>query len=360
MLFAGSYEECEQLVNWLNSLVPGVVRFKFDFSNHKVEFLDLEIFLKEGKLKTNLFIKPSNKQLYLDFSSNHPEHCKVGIPYSQALRVVERCSETEEQEKQLKNLKEKLKDRNYPDKVIDEKFGKARNKDRRTLIFQNRKDKNGGNKKVRFMFTHNTANPPIHKWLRMCKPLLERSAKAKDIGSKIQICTKQPRNLKTILGGYREKTRVSQNVPANTGCSKCAKNCKVSCPMMKEGKTFKSTRTKRTYPIRQNVDCDSEWVIYLITCRKCLGQYVGKSKTKFKLRHSNHKQEVKRQIGGLGSHYGGLDGCGYANMSIQIIEQIEHKNMKNLAMREQFWQNQLRVFVENGCKNHCLRKDFEK
>ena len=55
----------------------------------------------------------------------------------------------------------------------------------------------------------------------MCKPLFERSAKAKDIGSKIQICTKQPRNLKTILGGYREKTRVSQNVPANAGCSKC-------------------------------------------------------------------------------------------------------------------------------------------
>ena len=114
------------------------------------------------------------------------------------------------------------------------------------------------------MFTHNTANPPIHKWLRMCKPLLERSAKAKDIGSKIQICTKQPRNLKTILGGYREKTRVSQNVPANAGCSKCVKNCKVSCPMMKEGKTFKSTRTKRTYPIRQNVDCDSEYLSLLI------------------------------------------------------------------------------------------------
>ena len=89
------------------------------------------------------------------------------------------------------------------------------------------------------------------------------------------------------------------------------------------------------------MNCDSDWLIYLITCKNCSGQYVGKSKTKFKLRHSNHKQEVNNQIWGLGPHYGGVGGCGYNNMSIQLIEQIEQKNMKNLASREQYWQNQL-------------------
>ena len=115
--------------------------------------------------------------------------------------------------------------------------------------------------------------------------------------------------------------------------------------MIKEGNKCQSTRTQKIYNIRQKVDCDSEWVLYLITCKKCSGQYVGKSKTKFKIRHSNHKQEVKKLIGGLGGHYGGVGGCGYQNMSIQIIEQIDHKNMKNLAIREQFWLNQLRVFA---------------
>ena len=357
MLFTGSFEECEQLVNWLNSLMPGVVKFKFDFSLHKVEFLDLEIFLKDGRLTTNLYIKPTNKQLYLDFSSNHPEHCKIAIPYSQALRVVEKCSEEEDRETHFTQLKERFKIRNYPEKVITEKFEKAKKHDRRSLIFKNRKNRNGEAKKVRFIFTHNESNPPIHKWVRMCKPLLERNAVSKEIGSKIQICTKQPKNLQAILGGFRGK-RVSQNVPADAGCSKCERKCKVSCPLIKEGNKFQSTRTQKIYNIRQKVDCDSDWVIYLITCKKCSGQYVGKSKTKFKIRHSNHKQEVKKLIGGLGGHYGGVGGCGYQNMSIQIIEQIDHKNMKNLAMREQFWQNQLRVFVENGCKNHCIRKEY--
>ena len=111
MLFSGTKEQCEELVSWLNSLMPGVVTFKFDFSFQKIQFLDLEISLEDGKMKTNIFVKPSNKQLYLDFDSNHPDHCKNAIPYSQALRVVEKCSEKEKMETELLNLKEKFKER---------------------------------------------------------------------------------------------------------------------------------------------------------------------------------------------------------------------------------------------------------
>jgi hypothetical protein len=66
MLFRGSKEECDELVDWLNSLCPGVVKFKYQYSTEMVEFLDLQIFVENGRLETNLFIKPSNLQLYLD------------------------------------------------------------------------------------------------------------------------------------------------------------------------------------------------------------------------------------------------------------------------------------------------------
>ena len=101
------------------------------------------------------------------------------------------------------------------------------------------------------------------------------------------------------------------------------------------------------------------YVIYLATCKKCGGQYVGKSTTSFKKRHSNHKQEVKKLIGGLGHHYGG-DGCGYANISIQIIEGVEQGNQKALCDREIYWQNQLRCYVQNGGNAHCYRKEKKK
>lgn len=127
---------------------------------------------------------------------------------------------------------------------------------------------------------------------------------------------------------------------------------------MKEGNKFKSTNTGKQYKIKQQVDCDSDWVIYLVTCRRCQGQYVGKSKTPFKKRHSNHKQEVREKIGGLGHHYGSGGPCNYEHMQIQLIEQVEKKNLESLAERELYWQHQLRVYVENGGNAHCYRKDF--
>ena len=50
MVFRGSESECLALVNWLNSLMPGVVKFKFEFSNTRIVFLDLEVFIEDGKL----------------------------------------------------------------------------------------------------------------------------------------------------------------------------------------------------------------------------------------------------------------------------------------------------------------------
>ena len=52
------------------------------------------------------------------------------------------------------------------------------------------------------------------------------------------------------------------------------------------------------------VDCDSTWVIYLCSYKKCGGQYVGKSKTPFKIRHSNHKREIKNKMGVLANTMG--------------------------------------------------------
>ena len=118
---------------------------------------------------------------------------------------------------------------------------------------------------------------------------------------------------------------------------------KVSCPILEEGQNFKSTNTGKRYRIRQNLTCDSD----LVTCKRCKGQYVGKSKTVFKKRHSNHKCEIRNKIGGLGHHYVVSSPCGYEDLSIKLIKQVEVKTMDFLAERELFWQHQIRAYVQN-------------
>ena len=95
--------------------------------------------MENVKIETNLFIKLSNLQLYLDYFSNHPEPCKQGLVYGQAIRILERCSKPEDSDFHLENLKSKLMKRNYPEKIIDGKFSEARKKQRGELIYQDRK-----------------------------------------------------------------------------------------------------------------------------------------------------------------------------------------------------------------------------
>ena len=78
----------------------------------------------------------------------------------------------------------------------------------------------------------------------------------------------------------------------------------------------------------------------------------------FKKRHSNHKQEIKHGKGGLGQHFGPKCSCDKDDVSIILIDQVEHGDFKALEKREQYWQHQLRVFVENGYNAMCIRKDY--
>ena len=207
---------------------------------------------------------------------------------------------------------------------------------------------------MRLIFTHNASNPPVHKWVREARTLLVRNDQAKALGKDIQITSRQPRNLQRMVTGIKKGG--GEAPPPDAGCYKC-KGCKVSCPILTEGREFSSTNTGKTYSIRKKLDCNSDHVIYLVTCAKCGGQYVGKSTTPFKLRHSNHKVEIRNQKGGLGHHFGGKNGCGYQSVRIQLIDQVKRGDKIGLENCEVYWQNQTRCYVENGGGGCCYRKE---
>ena len=211
------------------------------------------------------------------------------------------------------------------------------------------------------IFIYNRGNPPLHKWIRDSKKFLV-SPKGRELGRNIQIAFKQPKNLRKIVTGYKPKGgEGGQNIQSTplseAGCFKC-NHCKVACPKIVETRRFTSTNTGRSYRIKQKLDCDFPFVIYLVTCRGCKGQYVGKSETPFKKRHSNHMQEIKHGRGGLGHHYGPKGRCSKSNVSIILIEQVELGNKLELAKREQYWQHQLRAFVKNGGNAQCIKKEL--
>ena len=75
----------------INSIDP-TIKFTTDWSYTSVNFLDVKVTMKDGKIITDLYVKPTDTHPYLDSLSLHSNHCKKSIPYSQDLHHNRICS----------------------------------------------------------------------------------------------------------------------------------------------------------------------------------------------------------------------------------------------------------------------------
>ena len=141
--------------------------------------------------------------------------------------MIERCSSPSDTDGQLANLKIKFKERKYPTELIDSQFKKSKKKERKSLIFQEPKPKNVKDNKVRLVFTHSRASPPIHQWVREAKHLLKRNDKARDIGRRIQVASKQPKNLQQLVGGFKKGSGGQMEYPLMQDVTNAEKNARL-------------------------------------------------------------------------------------------------------------------------------------
>ena len=109
------------------------IKFTAEYSKEEVNFLDLNIKLIDGELKTDLFVKPTDTHQFLDPTSSHPYHCKKGIPYSQALRLNRICSDNTNFDKR-NDLEKWLMERGYNEKMIRKLILRAREHSRNDLL----------------------------------------------------------------------------------------------------------------------------------------------------------------------------------------------------------------------------------
>ena len=83
----------KKLTQFLNGLnFHSNLKFTYETSSCAVNFLDLNVNLRNEAIHTDLYIEPTNGHQYLYYQSSHPLHIKISIPYSQALRVSRICS----------------------------------------------------------------------------------------------------------------------------------------------------------------------------------------------------------------------------------------------------------------------------
>ena len=86
------------------------------------EFLDVHIENVVGLLKTSVYHKPAAEPYVLPYSSDHPRHVHVNIPYEALLRAARLCSDVYAFDKERLDIEMILLVNGYPSRFIRQHF----------------------------------------------------------------------------------------------------------------------------------------------------------------------------------------------------------------------------------------------
>ena len=109
-IFKGSTKKLHAFFVKLNEIHP-TIKFTMNHTNirdedldqkceceekYTIPFLDVACTMEDGRIKTDLHTKETDRNMYLLPSSCHPKQTTKAIPFSLALRIVRVCSSPEE------------------------------------------------------------------------------------------------------------------------------------------------------------------------------------------------------------------------------------------------------------------------
>ena len=110
------------------------IKFTAELAEEEINFLNINVILRNRQLETDLHIKPADTHQFLDSTSCHPYHCKKSIPYSQALRYSRICSDNKRFDQRCNDLEKWLMERGYIERMVRTQILKARGESGDSLI----------------------------------------------------------------------------------------------------------------------------------------------------------------------------------------------------------------------------------
>ena len=280
-----SKEDIDTLHNILNNLNEHL-KFTIDSSDHQLPFLDCMVIKNGNLIETDIFYKPTDSKTYLLFTSCHPKHTKVSIPFSLARRLRTIISNEDTFDIRAQELEEYLIKQKYPKTLIQAGIQKAKSLHRTNLL--NEINPRNNQDAIAYVSTYNPRNPEIFGELRRDIDILKRDSQMKSVlkNYKIIKSKRQPPNLKRLL--TKAKFEEMSSTPKVYRCNR--PNCGL-CKYLIKGDRF-TFKCGKTTKINQNTSCDAKNVIYTIICNGCNEEYIGETK-ELRKRMTVHRQHIR-------------------------------------------------------------------
>ena len=333
--------ELNNFVEHLNN-THDTIKFSMETSKVEISFLDTMVKLDNGEIITDLYCKPTDRNNYLPFNSAHPYHCKKGLPYGQFLRLRRICSRDEDFLTQSAKKAALLLQKQYPMELLINSYLKAQAKERVDLLQP--KGNQGSEEKESAIFLTTTYNPAYNglpNQVRKTWDLSDRSSSTRDLHSlTLKVGLRRPKNLRDILVKSKLQTPGDE-----TGTKKKARTT---------GK-ITSKVTGRKYHSRTKATCNSNNIVYCISCCTCGKQYVGQTKNSVKkwfqvhfyqIAHEPQKTEVSR-------HFNQRDHHKLADVEISVLSFVhqgpDSEAALQMRLRLEFdWIHRLRSQIPLG------------
>ena len=346
-IWTGTVQQLIKITEDLNKIHP-TIKFETQYSKDSINFLDTTISItKEGRLKTNIYSKPTDRKAYLHAKSYHPKCTKEAISFSQALRIKRICSDVSDYRKNTDKLLEELVERGHKAETAKKTMEKANGIQREELLEYKEKPPNS---KIPLIVTYNKLLPNIKEIVDNTWNTLninpDESAKFVD---KPILCFRRNRNLKDLIGQTRiSNAKVLRKKANKIGkCTPCLSRIDTKCCKHIVSTTkFTNRSGTKEYNIFHKVNCKSKNVIYLAHCRKCNNKpYVGKCEDqRMHKRINTHRSDAKKQDSiPIDRHFLLPDHNFDRDFKLTIIEEVTKLDLPKeqirelLLRREDFW-----------------------
>ena len=181
------------------------------------------------------------------------------------------------------------------------------------------------------------------------------------------VAFRRPKSLKDIL--VHSEMATSGN---DKGCCSCGCCCSRVCDFLLECMDFRSRVTGNNFVINFNVECNSDHIVYLLSCTRCEMQYAGSTITKFRTRFNKRKSrlnahrrltaENKTKDDFIYRHFSQPDHQGLTDVKVRLIDKCY--NEARLRDREAQWAYRLRTIHPLGLNSddffcsHNPRRDL--
>ena len=253
LIFLGSIEKLHAFFHEINQIHP-TIKFTMAHTTPKhdlmkpsvcqcpqieaIPFLDTLCQIKNGKISTDLYRKPTDRNQYLLPSSCHNIKVTNSIPFSLAMRINRVCSEPEQRDSRFQEMKDMLLNREYLPGVIDGAIRKAREIPRdQALKCILRQDTN---QRPIFAVSYDPRMPPIpHITKKHYRSMVLQDKYLETVFPEPPLVAfKRQKNIRETL--IRAKlappnTREKRNLNGMKKCGKC-----IICSHVIEGNTIKN------------------------------------------------------------------------------------------------------------------------